>query len=70
MAELAQILCPIDGLQVASRNATGGHLANLRSNSIREHDTFTFDSSVTCSNGHTWHFTGRIDMRVSPDTGL
>lgn len=70
MAVLLRLFCPIDGLQVATRNVTGQHQNRMQDDAVREHDEFTFDQPFTCANGHTWHWGGDIEARISPETGL
>ncbi len=71
MAVIARLLCPIDGLLLASRTLVGQALQNLGDDTVREHFTSTFSLvAFTCTNGHVWTFTGTIDIRISPDTGL
>jgi len=70
MAELLRLFCPIDGLQIATRNVVGQQKADMEDDTIREHDEFVINQPFTCANGHTWNLSGDIEIRISPDTGL
>lgn len=70
MATLLRLLCPIDDLQIATRNVVGQHKQDMEDDTIREHDEFPINQPFTCANGHTWDVSGDIEIRISPDTGL
>jgi hypothetical protein len=67
MPDLVRAFCPIDGLLLGQKVINNALQNSMGNASVREHADWTMNGlSLSCTNGHTWEATGRIEVRWEP----